>query len=180
VTRSNRIGNRIIIALLGLVLLAAAAWVGNRAMPVIDLPAIPAPTTNALWITAAIALVVVVLSLLWIFTRGRGHTRTVVTVSDDSGTASVDARVAADFITEDVSRIVDVVSVASRAYRTDKKTVALELRVTTRRSADVRLVVDAVKRAVIELDDVLETRIPVLLHVATGVRASFAREQRVH
>jgi hypothetical protein len=44
----------------------------------------------------------------------------------------------------------------------------------------VRLVVDAVRRAVVELDDVLETRIPVLLHVATGVRASFAREQRVH
>lgn len=178
-TRSNRIGNRIIIALLGLVLLTSAAWVGNRAMPVIDLPAIPAPTETALWIAAGIALVIVVLALLWVFSRGRGHTRSLVTVSDDSGTASVDARVAADFITEDVSRVVDVVSVSSSAYRT-RGGIALELRVTTRRSADVRIVVDAVKKAVIELDDVLETRIPVLLHVATGVRASFAREQRVH
>ena len=86
---------------------------------------------------------------------------------------------AADFIADDLARIADVVAVSSRAYRVRGRT-ALELTVTTRRAADVRHVVDSVRQAVDELDDVLEERIPVLLHVASGVRANLAREQRVH
>jgi hypothetical protein len=102
-----------------------------------------------------------------------------VSRTDDTGETSINARVAADFIADDLKLVADVVSVASRAYRI-KGSIALELTVTTRRAADVRHVVDSVRRAVEELDDVLEERIPVLLHVASGVRANFAREQRVH
>ena len=118
------------------------------------------------------------LSLAWAFSRGRGRTRSLVTHSDDSGTASVEARVAADFIIDDVSRVLDVVGVNATAF-TVRKQVALELVVTTRPAADLRAVVDAVHLAVIELDAVLEERVPVLLHVASGVRANRAREQRV-
>jgi len=181
-TRSNRTMNRILLALVGLVLIAAAAWVANRAYPVLDLPTIPVPDTTALWVIAASALLLVVLSILWIDTRGRGRASSVVTKTDETGTVSIDARVAADLIGHDLAALADVVSVSSTAFRTTasaKSDIALELRVVARRSADLRHLVDTVTRSVEQFDDALETRIPVLLHVATGVRASFAHEQRV-
>lgn len=178
-TRSNRPLNRIIIAIVGLALIAVGAWEANRVYEVVDIGDIGSLETSVLWIVAAGCLVVVILSVFWIVTRGRGHSRTVVSRTDESGTTSIDARVAADFIADDLARVADVVGVTSRAYRV-RGTTALELTVTTRRAADVRHVVDSARRAVEELDDVLEERIPVLLHVASGVRANLAREQRVH
>jgi hypothetical protein len=38
---------------------------------------------------------------------------------------------------------------------------------------------DDVARAIEQFDRAVERRIPVLLHVTSGVRANFAREQRV-
>ena len=181
-TRSNRGLNRIILALVGLVFIALAAWVANRAYPVIELPAVPDPDTTVLWIIAASALVIVLLSLGWIISRGRGRTSAVLTASDDTGTVAIDARVAADLIAQDLEALADVVSVSSTAFRTTGRAqsgVALELRVVARRHADLRHLVDTVTRSVESFDEALETRIPVLLHVATGVRASFTHEQRV-
>lgn len=181
-TRSNRGLNRFILALVGLVLIAVAAWVANRAYPVIDLPAVPVPDRTVLWIISAAALALVLLSLAWIVTRGRGRTSAVLTATDDSGTVSIDARVAADLIAQDLEALADVVSVSSTAFRSTgrkRSGVALELRVVARRHADLRHLVDTVTRSVESFDEALETRIPVLLHVATGVRASFTHEQRV-
>jgi len=175
-TRSNRLLNRIILALLGLALVASAAavWLLEPAS-VIEPAEI---TTTGLWITAAALLAVVVLAALWIFSRGRGQVRTLIRRSDDAGAASIESRVVADLIADDLARVPDVLGVTASAYRV-RGQVALELRVTTRGAADIRLVVDSVERALDELDDLLETRIPVLLHVASGVRAGFARQQRV-
>lgn len=181
-TRSNRTLNRFILALVGLVLVAAAAWVANRYFSIIELPGIPVPSGNALWVVVAAALLVVVLSVSWMLTRGRGRSRSIVTATDDTGTVSIDARIASDLIAHDVGTLADVVSVTSTAYRTGTRRgapIALELRVVTRRNADLATVVDTVTRSVEQFDGALETRLPVLLHVATGVRASFAREQRV-
>jgi len=177
-TRSNRFLNRLLLALVGLVLLGAAAYLANNSYPVIELAKIPTPTITSLWVAAAVALVVVVLSLLWIFSRGRGRTRTVIRRESEEGAASIETRVVSDLISEDLARLPDVVGVSAAAFRVGGDT-ALELRVTTRAGADLRIVVDSVERAVAQLDEVLETRIPVLLHVASGVRAGFARQQRV-
>jgi len=180
-TRSNRLLNRVILALVGLVLIVAAAWVANRYYPVIDISPISAPSGRNLWIVAGIALGVVILSLAWILTRGRGRTGAIVTATDDTGSVSIDARVAADLISHDLAALADVVSVSSTAFRTGARSTptALELRVVTRRSADLPTVITTVTRSVEQFDTALETRLPVLLHVASGVRASFAREQRV-
>ena len=181
-TRSNRTLNRLLLALVGLLFIAVAAWVANRGYPVLDVPAVPVPEDDALWIVAASALVVVILSLVWIFTRGRGRASAVITATDETGTVSIDARVAADLISHDLAALADVVSVSSTAFRTTgsaTSAIALELRVVARRSADLRHLVDTVTRSVEQFDEVIESRIPVLLHVATGVRASLAHEQRV-
>lgn len=177
-TRSNRAINRLLLALVGLLLLVAGAYIANNSYPVVELARIPTPTITGLWIVAAAALVVVVLALLWVVSRGRGRTRTLIRRDSEEGAASIQTRVVADLISEDLARLPDVVGVSATAFQVRRETV-LELRVTTRSGADLRIVVDSVERAVAQLDDVLETRIPVLLHVASGVRAGFARQQRV-
>jgi hypothetical protein len=180
-TRSNRLLNRIILALVGLSLIAVAVWVANRYYPVVDIDPLSAPTGRNLWIVAGIALGMAILSLVWILTRGRGRTSSIVTATDDTGSVSIDARVAADLIAHDLAALAEVVSVSSTAFRTGARSTpaALELRVVTRRSADLPTVVRTVTTSVEQFDAALETRLPVLLHVASGVRASFAREQRV-
>jgi len=178
-TRSNRPLNRLIVLVVGLALVAVGAWEANRVYPVVAIPDVPALSETTLWVVAAACAVIVAVAIAWIVTRGRGHSSTVISRTDATGTTSIDARVAADFIADDLARVADVAAVSSRAYRVRGRT-ALELTVTTRRAADVRHVVDSVRQAVDELDDVLEQRIPVLLHVASGVRANLAREQRVH
>ncbi|TBN58201.1 hypothetical protein EYE40_12815 [Glaciihabitans arcticus] len=178
-TRSNRGLNRLLLALVGLVFLAAAAFIANRAYPVIAIPELGELDATGLWVVASIGLLVIVLSICWIVTRGGGATRTLATAPDDEGAGSIEARVAADLVAADLERVPDIVDVSARAFRVRGETV-LELVVTTRRSADLRLVVDSVGRAVAALDVLLATEIPVLLHVASGVRANLAREQRVH
>jgi hypothetical protein len=177
-TRSNRTLNRLMLAVVGIAFIAAAAWIGNRLYPVLDLPALETPSAQVLWILASGCLVAIVIAITWIATRGGGRTRTLLTASDDGGHGSIEARVAADLVADDLTRVADIVDVSAHAFRVSGQTM-LELTVTTRRAADVRLVVDSVGRAIAALDDVLATRIPVLLHVASGVRANLAREQRV-
>ena len=180
-TRSNRLLNRVILALVSLILIGAAAWVANRAYPIVEIAGIEAPSGRNLWVVAGAALVVVILALAWILTRGRGRTTSIVTAADERGSVSIDARLASDLIGHDLAALADVVSVSSTAFRTGARSAptALELRVVTRRSADLHTVVNTVTKSVEQFDTALETRLPVLLHVATGVRASFAREQRV-
>ena len=178
-TRSNRPLNRLGLAIVGLLFIAVAAWIGARATSFVALPDIPALDATTLWIIAGISVAAIALAIVWIVTRGRGRARTLLTATDDDGHGSIEARVAADLISDDLARVTDIVDVTARAFRVRGQTV-LELVVTTRRAADVRLVIDSVGRAVAALDDVLATRIPVLLHVASGVRATLAHEQRVH
>ena len=177
-TRSNRVVNRVLLALVGLAFLTVAAWIANRYFAAVDVWAITVPETQWLWVAASTCLVLIVLAVVWIATRGGGRARTLVTATDDEGHGSIEARVAADLIADDLERIPDIVDVTARAFRVSGR-IVLELVVTTRRAADVRLVVDSVGRAVASLDDVLATRIPVLLHVASGVRANLAHGQRV-
>ena len=177
-TSTNRLLNRVILAVLAIAALAGAAYIANRTYPVLAIPTVTELDTTTLWIVAAGSLLVVVLALAVIITRGRGHSRVAVSHQADDGAASIDARVVADLITDDLALVPDVTGVTTRAFRVGGGR-ALELRVSVRRSSDLRVVVDAVDRAVAELDDVLEERVPILLHVVSGVRANLARRQRV-
>ena len=177
-TSTNRLLNRVILAVLAIAALAGAAYVANRAYPVLAIPTVTELDSATLWIVAAGSLLVVLLALAIVLTRGRGHSRVAVSRQGEDGSASIDARVVADLIADDLALVPDVTAVTTRAFRVAGGR-ALELRVSVRRSADLRVVVDAVDRAVAELDDVLEERIPMLLHVVSGVRANLARRQRV-
>lgn len=179
-TRSNRMLNRVILLVLGLIALGAA---GALALPLLTesvvsfrLPAIR-PTATLDGIIAAAAVVVIVLSVAWIVTRGRGRTRVAL-----DGELSVDARVADELIREELSHEPDVISASAGAFRV-RGAAVLRVRVEARRSADLRRLTDAVRSAVDQLDLALGTppdaRLPVVVHVSSGFRASLSREHRV-
>lgn len=185
-TNSNRGINRILLALVGIALLAVAAWVilpsviPSTSIGVVEIGALPDEavfTTTLLWIIAAIAAVLIVLCVAFILTRGRGRIGQLVDDRGDAGAVAIDARVVADLVSHALSHDLDVVSVHATAYRV-RRAPALALRVTARRGADLPRLLDSVSTVVDQLDHVLERKIPVLLHVTSGVRASLAREQR--
>ena len=181
-TSSNRVANRLLIALVGLLLIAGGAWVLLRAYPeiapAVSLPDPGLPDATFLWATAAVAALLVAASAGWIVTRGRGRVATLAESRDDAGVTTVDARVVADLVSDALAQQLDVVAVHATAFRI-KRRAALELRVTARTGADLPRLIDALTVVVDDLDVVLETSTPVLLHVASGVRASLAHTTRI-
>jgi len=178
---SNRFGNRLLLALVGLVAIAAAGWIALRAYPAagIALPELPSVLDATwLWITAAAALAAVVLSLAWILTRGRGRTALVVREESENGNVEFDVRVASDLLTAALENQPDTVGVRVTAHRV-RRSPALAITVNARGGCDLTRLRDDVTKAVDQLDELLERRIPVLLHVTSGVRARAAREHRV-
>ena len=69
--------------------------------PILSLtvPKLDAPDSAALWIGLGVCVVIILLALLWILTRGRGRTSDLITLTDDHGSITVDTRVAADLVT---------------------------------------------------------------------------------
>ena len=181
-TSTNRFANRAIIALVALLLLAGAAWVILRAYPAL-LPGLTLadpvrPDAAFLWTTAGIAALLVLASLAWIVTRGRGRIAVLAESRDDAGVTTVDARVVADLVSDALAPQLDVLAVHAAAFRV-KRHRALELRVTARTGADLPRLLDALTVVIDDLDVVLETNTPVLLHVTSGVRASLAHDTRI-
>ena len=177
-TRSNRLLNRLILVVLGVGLLAIAAWLTLRLQPAWspwELPAIPAPTdVAAMVIVAAGAAVVALLALLWAFSRGRGR----VTAIRDEGGLVIDARLPSDLLGASLADCVDISSVHTRAFRI-RGTRVLSVSVTPVAGADLARMSRALRSAIADLDAQLEYRIPVSVHVASGVRVFRAHERRV-
>jgi hypothetical protein len=144
----------------------------------IDLPTLGALAPTDLWIAISAAVVLIVLAIAWIVTRGRGRISHLLVLSGENGTLTLETRVVADLIADALSGNADVVAVGSGGYRMRGSSV-LSLRLTARRGADLATIIRSVGTAVDDLDIVLEQRIPVLLQVASGVRGSLAHEKRV-
>jgi len=175
--------NRVILALVGIATIAAGAWVVLRAypglLPAVALPEVALePDSLTTTIVVAGAALVIVLALAWILTRGGGRTRRLLHDAHTDGATEFDVAVAHDVLTAALQRQPDVLSLHVSSH-TVRKEPALRITVTARNGCDLPRLRDDVARAVEQLDRAVERRIPVLLHVTSGVRANFAREQRV-
>lgn len=113
---------------------------------------------------AAVVLLTVVL-LIFLATRGRGGTKTVLEVDAPGGRTQVDRAVLEALLTEPLIRRPDVLSARTSAYRLGR-TRAVELAVTVRPGAPLGAVVATAEAAVRDGDDLLGTRIPVMLHLS--------------
>jgi hypothetical protein len=178
-TRSNRTLNRLLLALVGLLVLAAAAWLGTRTDTVGALvgwsaPDIPTPTDTAWWIAAGAAAVLAILAIAWAASRGRGR---IADVHDEDG-LRVSHEVADGILRGELAGRPDIASVSARAYRVQGRRVLL-VDVAAVRGARLPRLLDAARSAVAVLDGQLERSIPVVLHITSDSRVIPARDQRV-
>jgi hypothetical protein len=179
-TRSNRVANRVLLILVGLVAIGSGAFVAVTVFPgavSIDVPVLPSPTTAGLWATAAAALVIIILCLAWILTRGRGRTSVIVDSPDPLGAVMIDTRVVSDLVSDSLRDDPDVISVGAAAHRMRRRRV-LSLRLVVRAGADLPSVVETVERTIDQLDEVLEHRSTVLVRIV-ATRGILVRPARV-
>ncbi|GAA4678572.1 hypothetical protein [Frondihabitans cladoniiphilus] len=193
-TTSNRFLNRLFLAVTGLIVLAVGVFLvlvalpgnvllswtksarGQVATSLRDTPLTGFGATGGSWLTgllAVLCLVVVIVALVAIFTRGRGRIDRILESDDTSGRIEISSRFAETAIVDALSDRRDVTSVAVTAYRL-KKAPALKVRLRVTAGSSPKPVIEAASGVVQGLDRVLgeDKLIPVLLEVvgASAVR----------
>jgi hypothetical protein len=181
-TRSLRTFNRLILLGLGIVALAlGAGMLFPRAAAVVIEPAvasvIPSGTDpRAVWaVLAAASGVAIAFALAWILTRGRGRTSTAL----ESEGVEIDARVIASILRERLGSSPDVLAVDAGAFVRDR-TRLVRVAITTRRHPDLVALRAALADAVDDLDAVLGARLPLVIHLTTGLRTAFTGPRSTH
>lgn len=187
---TNRIMNRALLFLAGVVLLAggfvalaagvlsagnAPAWMQQPAGAVAEAWASAADWTWEVTgvgtvsvpavLAAAAAVVLAVLLIVFLSTRKRGRSKTVLEVDAAGGRTTVDRNVADAVLTETLLARPDVLSARTGAYRIGQAR-AVELAVVVQPGASLGAVVAAAETAIGEWDRLLGARIPILLHLS--------------
>lgn len=187
---TNRIMNRVLLFLAGVVLLGgglvalaagvlsagnAPAWMQRPAGAVAEAWASAADwtwevagigTVSVPAVLAAAAVVVLaVLLIVFLSTRRRGGSKTVLEVDAAGGRTTVDRNVADAVLTEMLLARPDVLSARTGAYRIGRAR-AVELAVVVQPGASLGAVVAAAETAIGEWDRLLGARIPILLHLS--------------
>jgi hypothetical protein len=185
-TRSNRILNRVILFVLGIVAFVAAVVAGAGVLPVvrdqldrwITLPRTLPLDTTTLWAVAVGCAVVLVLAVLWIGTRGRGGTSIAVREEHEGDQVTVNVGLVRDVVEHELEGVHDIVGTRVDLYRVRSERAA-RIRVAVRRGGDAVTVLGAVDRALGTLDRVLGREVPAVVHLTGGTRSALARSTRV-
>lgn len=196
---TNRVINRLLLAVTGLIALAVAAlavalllvpdagriWrgVGRSATTTADAafgqPLWPGTTISlAALVALVVAVLFVVLLIALILRAGHGSTSTVLTLQTPDGSVELDTAVPATLLSEQLKPVPGVAGVAVSAYRV-RRTPALKVTVRCRRGASPREVTDAVDEAVTLLDAALGTTLPVFAQLVGGFRSRLQAATRV-
>ncbi|WP_022902996.1 hypothetical protein [Curtobacterium sp. B8] len=185
-TKSNRTLNRIILLVLGLVAVIAGLTIGAGVLPAVrdalkpyvTLPSNVSVPAASLWIVAGVCVVVIVLALAWVFTRGRGGTSVAVRERAGEDQVTINVALVRDVIDHELHGVRDVVGAKVDTYLV-KRQRAARIRVNVRRGGDAVTVLDAVDHAIGVLDRTLGRQVPVLVHLTGGTRAALAKLTRV-
>jgi len=199
-TTTNRFLNRLLLLLVGLVLLAVGGAVAVGALlPDVQQTVSTAaedasgPASDALsgsqpwilWVTAAVALVLILLLLRFIVRQGRGRTSTLLRVSAGSGgstptggTLTLDAKVAEQVLEEALTRDPGIVSVDVSAFDIRHRRV-LRITAHTRRGVSPMQTRRTVDTAVRRWDAVLGEETPVVVQIVSGLRSRMSSASRV-
>ncbi|QWL30933.1 hypothetical protein [Rathayibacter toxicus] len=205
-TTSNRLLNRLVLFIVGLALAAITAGLLMIALsqPVRDavvrfsrhqgptLVSQLSPASGTAWnntealrplyLIIAACLLIVVLALILALAHGHGRTKTLLTDRSrdegPSGEVQIATAFAEDVLENALAVRGDLLDVTVTAYRHRSHT-ALKVRALPRSGVSPRTVVEAVRHEVAALDELLGTRLPVLLEIASSARANLSKEERV-
>ena len=196
---SNRMLNRILLGLVGLIALAVSAaattlllvpgfaqqWTvaARGALGTADglfgRPLWPGTTVSATAVAClAAALVFVVLLAVFVLRQGHGGTPTVIVLHGDDGTTEIDAAVPAALLEGFLSAVRGVAGVSVSAYRVRRRPV-LKVTVRCRRGASARTIADALDDAVVRMQEALGAPLPVFAQLVGGFRARLRSAVRV-
>ena len=194
--------NRFLLALLGLILLAAGgglmlisawpaaarAWNRFAASLGDDMGAafagtgMPGSGSSWIWVAvAALSFAGIVLAGLWMAAQGGGRTDTLVSEYDDDeapGRVAISGGVAEQALRTALQQDPEVAGAAVSTYRVKGRS-ALRVRITPRQGAAPHLVAADATALVETLDMALGHETPVLLSLEAGRRLRFSREDRV-
>ena len=201
--RTNRVMNRALLAISGLVLLAAGALAaGAGLLPGIRdrwgatgagllatwhalLPTAPAPEPLGSWwalAVPALALIGAAASIFWLTRQGGGRTRTAALAQDaELGDTSVDISYLAAAVEDalDGNRAVVGTSLTAWRARTNRDGgTALRLTLQARKGASPRQVADLAEDLVEAMDGLLGHQPTVLVRIGSGTRTRLAGAHR--
>jgi hypothetical protein len=194
-TAGNRTLGRVLLVLFGLVLLvggigtilvatvpqAASVWhdVGPAALWTFGSHADRATSVGSWTIALAAAVVVGIVALVVLGTRGGGRTDRVLDddgvgagmVADGApavpGAVRIDSTAVQNAISDAVGALPQVASLSVDVFVVKRRR-SVRVRVRSKRGAEPRAIVDGVERIVADLDALLGTRLPVVLQIARG------------
>ncbi|WP_455836551.1 hypothetical protein [Pseudarthrobacter siccitolerans] len=194
--------NRILIAVLGLKLLAAgvllillatvpavASWwhswsagVWAGANQAFSATRFPGRSESWLWILVALVLLLLIgLMVAWVAQQGKGRAD-LLALEYDPGEVPGDVRigggVAEQALKHALANRPDLAGATVATYDV-KGTPALKIRLLPRQGVAPHLLADEVHALVGALETVVGTRIPVLIHIGAGARTRFRRAERV-
>jgi hypothetical protein len=186
-TRSNRTLNRVLLALTGLLALAvglalvAPALAGVAALrdPVTAVReavrgagvALAEPSTAAL--AGGAGLLVAVLAIVWIATRGRGGTA----IADAEADVEITIGAVRHVLAAGLRPVPAVIAVRADAHRLRGRTV-VTVTLSTRRRADLTQILARTREALVALDRAMGVNLPVVVRIRSGWRSTLARDQR--
>ncbi|WCI08050.1 hypothetical protein PJ267_16200 [Arthrobacter sp. OVS8] len=199
--QTNRALNRSLLALLGLVLLAAgvltaaaglvpevaAAWTATAAAGLDRsgelLSTAPLPgAARSWWAVAAVTglLLASGLSVAWLASQGGGRTpRAATDLDGDRGSTVVDIEFVAACVSATLAGNLQVLGTSVSAWRVHGTT-GLRLRLEARKGASPREIADTAEELVLGLDRLLGHPVPVLVRITSGTRSRLAGVNRVH
>ncbi|SEC88684.1 hypothetical protein [Arthrobacter woluwensis] len=192
--------NRFFTGLVGLVVLAAGVFL----MVVSAVPAVAqawhrvaeqwvewfhrryesTPLLASSWIylvAVAVLLVIVLLTVRWISVQGQGRVSLLVDHADDSptpGDVTISGNVAEQMLRAALAGRSDLLGLSVGTYQYRGVT-GLRVRLYPRKGASPQKLVREVGVLLQGLDSTVGQHTPVLLHLGTGTRALFTREERV-
>ncbi|WP_461188950.1 hypothetical protein [Arthrobacter sp. Z4-13] len=194
--------NRILIAVLGLMLLAVgvllmllaavpavASWwqawspgVWNGVNQAFNATRFPGRTESWLWILVALALLVLIgLMVAWVAQQGKGRAN-LLALEYDPGEVPGDVRigggVAEQALKHALANRPDLAGATVTTYDV-KGRPALKVRLLPRQGVAPHLLADEVYALVAALERVVGKKIPVLIHIGAGARTRFSRAERV-
>ncbi|MFP5316216.1 MAG: hypothetical protein ACLGHS_12690 [Actinomycetes bacterium] len=193
--------NRILLALFGLLLMAAgalamalstpavatwwqstAARAGGTIGGVLESTTLPGQRDSWLWIVAALLLVLlIILMVAWVANQGKGRSGTLAYDDDDDpvpGSVTINAAVAEQALKAALAERVDLVNTAVSTYEFRGRP-ALKVKVFPRQGVAPDVVADEVSALVTALDAALGVQTPVLISISGGARTRFTRAERV-
>lgn len=196
---TNRVLNRVLLAVVGVAALAlsaaavllltdpgfARAWsaLGDRAVTSADrlfaAPLWPGTTVSGSALLGLLAGALLILLLAaFVLRQGRGATSTVVAVRTGDGTVEIDAGVPGALVAHRLGSVPGVIGTTVSAYRVGRAP-ALKVTVRCARGASPRTIVDALDDTTAELHAALGIPLPVFAQLVGGVRARVRRAVRV-